>query len=506
MSKILAIEFNDKNIKIIEASKNGSSLLVFKHVLIDISADLIEDGMLKNINIIKNIIEETLLLYSISTKKAVFLINSNSIFIRKVELPYVKSSKETRSMINFKMQEILPTYFYQFKLMYKTAEIYNSDGVKKAKYIVNGMPLKMYDQYFDLSKRLKLNLISMDSSSNYLEEIIDNFTINNKSVVSKSAAFIKFDKNEAALSIINKGITEFARMAKQKTEVNSIINNNEYEDNILLDSLDEIIKYLKYYTSMNKENIVEKIYLYGDISSDEIKKKMKLDTNTDVETIDVMSGIYVNDKVIEKSNLNIYLNLLAAICSDNKHINFLTDNRLYYKYKFNIGVAVMSVCLMLIFAFTFVALSFFLRNETLNKEIAAKTFFVKNEDNVALNNEIEFIKNKTEYLGDYFIRATEIKERSSEDNIISSDMFEEIKKSATSDTKINSFSVDVNNIELMCVSESFNSVSVFVGNIRNIDFVDNVQMSTVKIDKTEDFTSYSYEIICNLKGDDNEEQ
>ncbi len=49
-------------------------------------------------------------------------------------------------MTNFKLQEMLPSYFYQYNIMYKTSEIFMDDGVKKARYIVYGMPLKLYER------------------------------------------------------------------------------------------------------------------------------------------------------------------------------------------------------------------------------------------------------------------------------------------------------------------------------------------------------------------------
>ncbi len=108
------------------------------------------------------------------------------------------------------------------------------------------------------------------------------------------------------------------------------------------------------------------------------------------------------------------------------------------------------------------------------------------------------------FLENCIIMADEIKERAKEDNLIGSEMFEKVKNCAPDDTTAISFFVDVNNVEMNCESSSLKNVALFVENLRNIEFVDNVILTNVVIKKEDGVSKYTYAITCYLKGVDYE--
>ena len=209
MANLLAVEINDDNIKIMEGSKKGNTLNVYKCVCVSVPINSIKDGKILSIDVIKEIIKKALLVNFIKTKRTVFIINSNSVITRKIELPYLKSNKETKSMINFKLQELMAADLNQYKIMYKTTEIFVSEGIKKAGYIVYGMPIKIFNQYLELADKLKLDLAYLDISPNLLGNIFkNNLAVNSKEMEIKgSAAFLNAGYDTISFSIINKGIT-----------------------------------------------------------------------------------------------------------------------------------------------------------------------------------------------------------------------------------------------------------------------------------------------------------
>lgn len=492
MSKVLVVEFNDHNIKFMEGSRKGNTLHVLKNGEIDLADEIISDGIIKNADKVSDILNK-LLGKSVKHKKAVFLINSNSVFIRKIELPYVKNSKETSSMINFKLQEMLPSYIYQYKIMYKTSEIFISEGVRKAKYIVYGMPFKMYEKYLEISEKLKLELVAMDISSNFIDYILKENAISGKTTKPNIIAVINAGKTSMNLSIINNGITELFR-----------ITEYDHEDILLLKYFDEIRKYMKYYTSSDKDNVIGKIYLTGESVSDEIKENLS-DLGADVEAIAELSGINVVGPEAKNELFN-YFNLLSTFYADKNHIDFLTEKNVSQKYRFKIGVAVMSGVLIIALALSYNFLNYYFKTNILKNEASSKKIFLSNSDNISLNKEIENIKKKTVFLENYLNMAGEVTEKSRQDNIISSGLFEKINSCTPDDTKINSFFTDINNVEINCVSYSLKSVALFAESLRNIEFIDNVNMTNVDVKKEAEVSIYTYAITCYLKGVDYEEQ
>lgn len=492
MSKILAFEFNDHSIKFMEGNRKGKTLQVLNKGEIDLQDMIISDGMIKNL---EEVTDTLIKLFgnSVKHKKAMFLINSNSVFIRKIELPYVKKGKETNSMINFKLQEMLPSYIYQYKIMYKTSEIYMSEGVKKARYIIYGIPLKMYEGYLEISERLKLNLVSIDISSNFIDCILRENTADNKAIKKDITAFIYAGKSNIKLSIINKGITELFKIAAYDPEETSSLK-----------SIEEIYKYMKYYSSSGKDNIIEKIYLLGESFNDEVKENVS-EFGAEVEPIIEIPGIHI-DGSNEKEDFYNYFNLSASFYADKNHIDFLTEKKIRQKFRFAAGVAVMSVIIIISAVLSYNFLKGYLKKNILENEASSKKIFLGNADNILLNNEIENIKKEIVFLENYMSVASEVEEKSRQDNLISSNLFVKINSAAPDDTIINSFFTDINYVEMNCESSSLNSVALFVENLRKIEFVDNVNMTNVAVKKDGEVSKYTYAVTCYLKGDDYEKQ
>lgn len=517
MANLLAVEINDDNIKIIEGSRKGNTLNVYKCVCISVPSNSIKDGKILNIDVIKEIIKKALLVNLIKTKRAVFIINSNSVITRKIELPYLKSNKETKSMINFKLQELMAADLNQYKIMYKTTEIFIDEGIKKAGYIVYGMPIKIYNQYLELADKLKLDLAYLDISPNLLGNISKYYlAVNNKEIgTNSSTAFLNAGHDTISFSIINKGIMEFFRISHINTDETKYTENvaeteaGYYNSNLsILESedgvnewIDEVRRYIRYYCSLNKENIIEKIYLYGDNMKLISNNEMFSDFNVDVETINYVSSITVNYSTTGELELNKYFNLLLAFYCSKNDINFLKDMHQYHKYKFNIGVALMSAALILAMTVAYYSLNYFLNVNKFENEAAAMSMFINNKDNKDLNYDIENFKNNVDSLKKYYLKAVDIKEITEKEDTISSEVFAKIKEAAPYGTMINSIYVDKDNIELQCNSKTLENVAMFIGNIRSIEFVSNVYMPSVDIKNEEQLSSYSYVVICKLKGE-----
>lgn len=490
MSKIFAFEFNDNSIKFIEGRRKGKILHIFRKAEIDLSYGILSDGIPKNLHEVSEVLKK-ILGNSAKHKKAVFLINSNTVFIRKLELPYVKNSKETRSMIKFKLQEMQPSYINQYKIMYKISEVFMCEGVKKARYTVYGMPLKMYEGYMEITERLKLDLAAMDISSNFTNYILNENI--NEHVKNDIVAVIYAGKSSMCLSIAYKGIIELFRIAEY-----------DNEDTLLLKCIDEFYKYMKYYTSLSKDNIIEKIYLIGEYLSHEFKENLS-DLGIEVEVIREMPCVLEHGPEI-KDDFYDYFNLTASFYLDENHIDFLTEKKNKIKYRFAVGVAVMSAILITALGFSYNFLNYYFKTSMLKNEAYSKKVFLSNDDNILLNNEIESMKKKTVFLENYVVMAGEAKKKTILDNLISSYLFEKIKDCAANGTKIKSFFADANNVEINCESISLKSIALFVENLRKIDFVDNVKMTNVEVKKEGEVSKFTYAVTCYLKGVDYEEQ
>jgi hypothetical protein len=97
MPKILSFEILNEKIKISEGEKKGNQLHLIKCVWIKMPQEYVLNGRIKNITSAAELIKLAIRDNGLKGGRAVLLINTNSAFIRKIELPYLKNSKDRKA-------------------------------------------------------------------------------------------------------------------------------------------------------------------------------------------------------------------------------------------------------------------------------------------------------------------------------------------------------------------------------------------------------------------------
>ncbi|MGB4440577.1 MAG: hypothetical protein WBJ13_15440, partial [Sedimentibacter sp.] len=138
MGRILSVEIKNRNITILEGSKSGSSLTIYKSLFLDVEPGNIDDGKIIDIESLAATIEKALIEKNIKSKNAIFIINTNSTITRNMELPLLNSKTETMSMIKNELDQIVSVDLNLYKLIYKKTDTILTDGIQKGKYIVYG--------------------------------------------------------------------------------------------------------------------------------------------------------------------------------------------------------------------------------------------------------------------------------------------------------------------------------------------------------------------------------
>ena len=161
MAMVLSIEIDDKNIKIIEASKKGEILSVSRCMSMDVGYG-VKDGKITDMGRIANLISEEFKKNGIKAKKAVFVINSSSIMIRTIKLPLLKKGSEILSMIQIELQQTMSADLNKYKILFEISEVINESKISYAVYIVYCVPVILVNQYIELAENLKLKLVKID--------------------------------------------------------------------------------------------------------------------------------------------------------------------------------------------------------------------------------------------------------------------------------------------------------------------------------------------------------
>lgn len=531
MAKILSIEIDNRNVRILEGSKKGPSIVVHKSICLDLEPNSIDDGKITDISSVAGIIQKALIDNKIKTKKAVFTINTNSIITRSVELPILKSRIQTMSMIKNELDQLLSVNLEEYKLIYKT--VGKTEGeIQNGKYIVYGLPISIYNDYIELALKLKLVMTALDLSFNSLDKIYENkITINGSSLKEQAAtAFIDFEYKNISFSVVNDGKIDFSRMSSNGfndivrsfvtvhnltqemalSSIGEISLMGEPEDlsdisklGIIEDSIgiwiDEFNRYIRYYNSNNKDKKIEKIFIYGSfVNIDGLEKYLESRLNIEVETIRKMSGVILKN-ISTDFDIKSYFNSVLSLYINKNDINFLTDKKKEHKSKFNIGVFVMVVTVIVALTAAYYLYSYMISQTALEKELQTIDKFMQSEENIKQNSEAELLKNKALLLEKYKQEIEKLQQSISNEDAITTIMFEEVAKALPFGTKINSMVIDKQSIQLQCSSSSKLEVAQLEKNLKNIEFVNYVYIPAVVEGADDTKSSYSYSVVCEVK-------
>lgn len=486
MAKILSIEIGNRNIKILEGSKKGSNLVVYKSIFLDAPSNSIEDGKIIDIDLVVETIENGLLENEVKTKNAIFTFNSNSIITRNIELPLLKRKSETISMIKNELEQLLSVDLSQYKLIFKKTETFKVEEVEKAKYIVYGLPIEMYNKYIELAEKLNLEAMVLDLSFNSLDKIVQkHVVVNNNSFSNSVAAFIEIDYSTISFSVLNNGKNDFSRISSngikdivrsfstvynlsQEESLNyieklSLIEESEIlssisKTNIALDVInswiDEFNRYIRYYNSINKDKQISRIYIFGTFSKIEgLEKYLSSHLNIEVEMVKEVSGLIIKDDTVDFDTKK-YLSTFLSLFINKKDINFLADKKKARISKFNVGIVIFAMSLIIVLTSIYYLYSYFVEQVELEKEIATMDQFMQDKETIELSTETEAIINKVALLEVYKTEVKKLKEAIRNEDAVTTIMFEQLAKATPIDTKINSMSIDQSNILLQCSSIS----------------------------------------------------
>ena len=525
MAKVLSLEFNNRNIKLLEGSKKGNRLTIYKNILLDIAPGNIDDGNIINMDNVVYTIFQSIRKNKIKVKKAIFTVNTNSTISRNIELPILKSKSETMSMIKNELGQLMPIDLNQYKLIYKRLDRIVVDGVDKGKYMVYGIPLEMYKQYIELAEFLKLNLLALDLSFNCLDKIVEKEISINKDPLRTDTgiAFIEIGYDNITFSVVNNGKNDFTRISTNGLD--DIVKNfstvfdlnyeealdeiekisllevyespkyNIFEENINI-WMDELSRYIRYYNSTNKERQIDKIFLYGNHSNIEgLPEYIELGLHIKTELINSVSNV----KISEKANIPVYFSTLLSQHIDKNDINFLSEVKKRRKSKFSKGVALFAVSIAVVLSLAFCGYTYYIEKTSLEKNIASLDAFINKEENINLNEEAISLRNKTLLMEKYIEEVENLQRAIQNENAVNTFIFEQIAKAIPYQTNLKTIFIDNGRIQIQCTSLSREEVAQFEKNLKSIEFIDNVYIPSITDKADGESNAYTYSIVCSMK-------
>jgi Tfp pilus assembly PilM family ATPase len=496
MAMVLSVEIDNSNIKFIEASKKSETLFISKCISIDISNG-VKDEKIIDIKSVVNKISEALEKYGIKTKKAVFVINSNSIMVRTIKLPLLKKKSEILSMIQIELQQILSADLSKYQITYEICRTIKENKIIYADYIVYCIPRLAVNQCLELAENLKLKLLKIDIPHFCINTLYNNCKINNTLDINEITAFVNSKENSFSFYVANNGFCDFyfnsdfeRNLIERVAEYQSLYMYSESYPSIDKTIEAQLIKIMRYYYSVSGNRKINKIFFYG-IYNQEILTAIKNKLNIETEIINFMPDIETDEKLVDRFELNKYLHAVMALYSKNK--NSILNTNINKKFINNyIYVAI----LVIIMAALFVSFDFVNSQAAMKNNIAAMSSFIDNDHNNQLNKKIEDIKSENDYLKGYLKQAEKLQEQIDINDFVDPYVLRKIYVAKPSATKVTSIYSDKDSTQLQCVSPSMSEVTLFFSNLREIEQIDSAYMPAIQSKAGQ---SFSYSLVLKLK-------
>lgn len=274
---------------------------------------LVEDGHIKDLDILKEEILNHLLDRRIRTKNAVFTIASTKTIMRELILPYAPANK-IEAMVPFELAKHLPITVDDFIIKFIPLEIIKEKKVRSIRIMAIALPKYLVKRYWELCNSMELKPLALTIHLAGATELLQNKKDNSQ----ETLALLDLGYSSINCSIIQGGKLMFNRLITiGKKELSQTGDDDKSLDDpqvkAAIDKWVEEIKLVtRFYISLKNGNRIDKVILYGGGANiDNIANYMAERLERPVH---VLRGVNrIRYKGIGEFPLNLYFNAATAL-------------------------------------------------------------------------------------------------------------------------------------------------------------------------------------------------
>lgn len=281
-AKTLTVEIGNEFIKICEMQNSKKTVMVHHAISIQTPTESVEDGFVKDITKVSDVIKGALKEEEIVATEVTFILNSSRVATKEVILPLVKKEK-VQEMVNINASEYFPVNIDDYVLSFTVLENNNSKEEKKSRVLVYAAPEAMVQSYYDLAKVLGMKVKAVDYAGNSTLQLIK------IQIDAKPTLVVQMGMDTTIVSVMSNNILQLQRTIPygESLILNAVIESKKVSSKVAMElmssakliknNLDEdeltgSLKYLisnvnrviEYYSSRNTGNPIQKVVIIGD--------------------------------------------------------------------------------------------------------------------------------------------------------------------------------------------------------------------------------------------------
>ena len=520
-NRVLSIEISNSFTKICEIDYKVKKPKVYKVLTVETPEGVVVDGMLQPTQEYADHLVNALGTNGIHTKRVIFTISSTRVASREVQIPNVKANK-IEALVKTNANDYFPVDLTQYEIGHYLAGGLTEEG--KLRVMALAVPKALLDSYYQLAQMCGWEVECFDYSSNSLYQILRD----EKS--EKVTMMIKIDENNTIVTVLSAGKVLLQRTVaygvqdaietmiasgayavndpmsaverfQKKTCLNRVLHQGDkvWEENAgrwededagnvevtaarqkITASLEPLIvgvsRVIDFYDSRNGDTPIERTYVTGLGGS--FSGMSKLFTNClerKVHTLSDMEDKIGMSKAIRSTRPAAYISCLGAVLAP---VGLIDKSQQKAK-----GMTVVSGT-----NYTFVSVAVLVLGVILSIAMAVTSltrYFGTVAENVALQARVEELQPAQAVYNDYLATAAQYDKykylyeytENPNENLV--EFINELEQILPSSFWTNSFSSDMEGISMSVTVEGKAAAARTILNIRNMESIEDVQISNI---------------------------
>ena len=520
-NRVLSIEISNSFTKICEIDYKVKKPKVYKVLTVETPEGVVVDGMLQPTQEYADHLVNALGTNGIHTKRVIFTISSTRVASREVQIPNVKANK-IEALVKTNANDYFPVDLTQYEIGHYLAGGLTEEG--KLRVMALAVPKALLDSYYQLAQMCGWEVECFDYSSNSLYQILRD----EKS--EKVTMMIKIDENNTIVTVLSAGKVLLQRTVaygvqdaietmiasgayavndpmsaverfQKKTCLNRVLHQGDklWEENAgrwededagnvevtaarqkITSSLEPLIvgvsRVIDFYDSRNSNTPIERTYVTGLGGS--FSGMSKLFTNClerKVHTLSDMEDKIGMSKAIRSTRPAAYISCLGAVLAP---VGLIDKSQQKAK-----GMTVVSGT-----NYTFVSVAVLVLGVILSIAMAVTSltrYFGTVAENVALQARVEELQPAQTVYNEYLSTAAQYDKykylyeytENPNENLV--EFINELEQILPSSFWTNSFSSDMEGISMSVTVEGKAAAARTILNIRNMESIEDVQISNI---------------------------
>lgn len=520
-NRVLSIEIGNSFTKICEIDYKVKKPKVYKVLTVETPEGVVVDGMLQPTQEYADHLVNALGTNGIRTKRVIFTISSTRVASREVQIPNVKANK-IEALVKTNANDYFPVDLTQYEIGHYLAGGLTEEG--KLRVMALAVPKALLNSYYQLAQMCGWEVECFDYSSNSLYQILRD----EKS--EKVTMMIKIDENSTIVTVLSAGKVLLQRTVaygvqdaietmiasgayavndpmsaverfQKKTCLNRVLHQGDklWEENAgrwededagnvevtaarqkITSSLEPLIvgvsRVIDFYDSRNGDNPIQKTFVTGLGGS--FSGMSKLFTNClerKVHTLSDMEDKIGMSKAIRSTRPAAYISCLGAVLAP---VGLIDKSQQKAK-----GMTVVSGT-----NYTFVSVAVLVLGVILSIAMAVTSltrYFGTVAENVALQARVEELQPAQAVYNEYLSAAAQYDKykylyeytENPNENLV--EFINELEQILPSSFWTNSFSSDMEGISMSVTVEGKAAAARTILNIRNMESIEDVQISNI---------------------------